>query len=96
MDKSFECVTHGPLYHGCIVSSYIAREVEIKGLIGCPNQAILAPFAYFTSFLYRVWFPASHALSALFHSAAIHHPARLRLLYFDFPRDAGRHDAPMV
>ena len=30
MNKSFECVTHGPLYHGCIVSSYIAREIKIE------------------------------------------------------------------
>ena len=27
------------------------------GLIGCRNQTILAPFACFTSFFYRVWFP---------------------------------------
>ena len=35
MDKSFECVTHGPLYHGCIVSSCIAREVEIEKTESC-------------------------------------------------------------
>ena len=35
MDKSFECVTHEPLYHGCIVSSCIARKVEIEKTEPC-------------------------------------------------------------
>jgi len=53
---------------------------NIKGLIGCLNQTIFASFVSFNSFLCRVWFPVSHVLPVSFHSVALHHPARLRLL----------------
>jgi hypothetical protein len=71
-------------------------QAFIIGVIGCPNQAILARFACFASFLCCVWFPASYALPASFHSSALHHPARLRLLDSHFPHDAGWRDALMV
>ena len=47
-------------------------------------------------FLYRVWFPSSHALPTLSHSSTLRHPARLCLVDLSFPRDAGRRDARMV
>jgi hypothetical protein len=38
MDESFECTTHGPLYHGCIALSYIAKEVRIEKTEPCGTK----------------------------------------------------------
>jgi hypothetical protein len=38
MDGSFECMTHGPLYHGCIAPSCIAREVGIEKTEPCVKE----------------------------------------------------------
>jgi hypothetical protein len=70
--------------------------VFIKGLIGRPNRAIPAPFNCLASFMWRVWLPSSHLSTTSFHSFALLHPARLRVLNFYFPLPTGRLDSGMV
>ena len=38
MDGSFECMTYGPLYHGCITPSCIAGEVGIEKTEPCGTE----------------------------------------------------------
>jgi hypothetical protein len=63
------------------------------GSLGRPNRAVPVPFTCLASFQWHVWFSSSHLSPARSRSSALLHPARLRLLNFYFPLDAGWLDA---
>ena len=67
-----------------------------KGLIGCTQEAILSPIPAPFSALGCVWMSILYHFSAPSHSSSPLRPAWIRLLDSHFPRDAGRHDAPMI
>ena len=65
------------------------HEIKYYGVIGCPNQGVRRGILRPSVHLRHVWLTYSHLLPASFHSFALLHPARLRLLDFSFPHGAG-------